>query len=134
MNDLVELHKAVSAEFGGHQAAPGVVTSQYGLVSAIQRPQATVFGKDAYPSFSDKVAAFIFALTQNVPFKTGNRRLALAALVAFCEINGKSIDARQIDEKKLENLIKRAAGFRDQGLAPEQVFRELREQLSNAIH
>lgn len=123
----------MSAEYGGHQAAPGVVVSQYGLTSALQRPQATIFGKDAYPTFSDKAAAFIFALTQNLPFKTGNRRLALAALLAFCEINGRSIESRHLDEKALENLIKRAAGFREQGLPPEQVFRELRDQLSKAI-
>jgi prophage maintenance system killer protein len=123
----------VSGEYGGNQAAPGVVISQYGLLSTVQRPQATIFGKDAYPAFSDKAAAFIFALTQNMPFKNGNRRLALAALLAFCEINGKSIDTRHLDEKGLENLIKRAAGFREHSLAPEDVFAELRAQLSRAI-
>src|SRR5688572_6957176 len=30
VQDLVELHRAVSAEFGGNQAQPGVVESQFG--------------------------------------------------------------------------------------------------------
>ena len=62
VQDLVELHRAVSAEFGGNQAHPGVVESQFGLVNAVQRPQVTTLGREAYPTFPDKVAAFLFAL------------------------------------------------------------------------
>lgn len=131
--DVVELHKAVSVEFGGHQAQPGVIESQFGLINAVQRPQTTVFGKDAYPTFPEKAAAFLFALLQNMPFRSGNRRVALTALVAFCEVNQRLIDSRVLDEKTIETLIKRAANYRNQGLAPENVFREIREILSRAI-
>jgi prophage maintenance system killer protein len=130
---MVELHRAVSAEFGGRDAAPGVVESQFGLVSAIQRPQATVFGRDAFTAFSDKAAAFIFALLQNMPFQNGNRRLAVAALVAFCELNGRTIEGRAIDEKTLEGLIKRAAGHRELGIPPENVFAEMRDLFAKSI-
>lgn len=130
---MIELHRAVSGEFGGHQAQPGVVESQFGLVNAIQRPQTTVFGKDAYPTFPEKAAAFLFALLQNMPFRSGNRRVALTALLAFCEVNQRLLDGRVLDEKTFENLIKRTANYRNQGLAPENVFRELREILSRAI-
>jgi len=133
IQDLVELHRAVSAEFGGHQAQPGVIESQFGLINAVQRPQTTVFGKDAYPTFPEKAAAFLFALLQNLPFRTGNRRLALASLLAFCEVNQRLIDSRVLDEKTAENLIKRAVNYRTQGLAPENVFREIREILARAI-
>lgn len=132
-SDVIELHRAVSAEFGGHQAQPGVVESQFGLTNAVQRPQTTVFGKDAYPTFAEKAAAFLFALLQNMPFRAGNRRVALVALMAFCEVNQKVLDGRIMDEKTFENLIKRTANYRNQGLAPENVFRELREVLSRAI-
>ena len=132
-NDVIELHRAVSAEFGGHQAQPGVVESQFGLTNAVQRPQTTVFGKDAYPTFAEKAAAFLFALLQNMPFRAGNRRVALVSLMAFCEVNQKVLDGRIMDEKTFENLVKRTANYRNQGLAPENVFRELREILSRAI-
>ena len=131
--DLVELHRAVSVEFGGNQAQPGVVESPFGLTNTIQRPQTTVFGKDAYPSFAEKAAAFLFALLQNMPFRSGNRRVALVSLVAFCELNQKQVDSRILDEKTFENMIKRVANYRNQGLAPESVFREIRETLSRAI-
>lgn len=123
----------MSAEFGGTGAHPGVVDSQFGLINAVQRPQITTLGREAYPTFSDKVAAFLFALLMNSPFRGGNRRVALASLVAFCELNDRMIDARVLDEKTLETLLKRAAGHRELGIAPENVFREIRETLSRAI-
>ena len=129
----MELHKAVSTEFGGTQAHPGVVESQFGLVNAVQRPQITTLGREAYPSFSDKAAAFVFALLQARPFRGGNRRVALASLVAFCELNNRSVDTRIFDEKTAENLLKRAATYRELGIRPENVFRELREVMTRAI-
>lgn len=133
VQDLVDLHRAVSAEFGGTQAHPGVVESQFGLVNAVQRPQVTTLGREAYPSFPDKVAAFLFALLSNAPFRGGNRRVALASLFAFCELNNRTIDSRVLDEKTAESLFKRAAGFRELGIPPENVFREIREILGRAI-
>ena len=123
----------MSAEFGGNQAHPGVIDSQFGLVSAVQRPQVTTLGREAYPAFSDKVAAFVFALLQARPFRGGNRRVALASLVAFCELNHRGIDTRVFDEKTAENLFKRAASCQEMGIPPESVFRELREVLSRSI-
>jgi death-on-curing protein len=133
VQDLVELHRAVSIEFGGTQAHPGVVESQFGLVNAVQRPQVTTLGREAYPSFPDKVAAFLFALLTHNPFRGGNRRVALASLFAFCELNHRTIDARVLDEKTAETLFRRAGAHRQLGIPPENVFREIREVLNRAI-
>ena len=133
VQDLVDLHRAVSIEFGGTQSHPGVVESQFGLINAVQRPQVTTLGREAYPSFPDKVAAFLFALLTHSPFRGGNRRVALASLFAFCELNNRTIDARVLDEKTAETLFKRAAAHRELGIAPENVFREIREILNRAI-
>jgi prophage maintenance system killer protein len=129
----VELHKAVSTEFGGNQAHPGVVESQFGLLNAVQRPQVTTLGREAYPQFADKVAAFVFALLQARPFHGGNRRVALASIIAFCELNNRSVDSRVLDEKTAENIVKRASGHRELGIPPENVFSELREVMRRAI-
>lgn len=130
---MVELHRAVSAEFGGSQAHPGVVESQFGLLNAVQRPQVTTLGREAYPSFPEKVAAFTFALLSYKPFHGGNRRLALAAILAFCELNNRTVDSRIFDEKTAETLLKRASSFRETGIPPENIFREIREMMSRAI-
>ncbi len=127
------MHRAVSAEFGGTQAQPGVVESQFGLLNAVQRPQVTTLGREAYPTFPEKVAAFVFALLSYRPFRGGNRRLALASMFAFCELNNRTIDSRVLDEKSAETLFKRAAGHREMGIPPENVFREFREMMRRAI-
>lgn len=129
----MDLHRAVSAEFGGTQAHPGVVESQFGLLNAVQRPQVTTLGREAYPSFPDKVAAFVFALLQAKPFRGGNRRVALASIFAFCELNNRTIDSRVLDEKTVENVLKRGSAFREMGIPPENVFREIRELMNRAI-
>ena len=131
--DLIDLHKAVSLDFGGNQAHPGEIESPYGLTNSVQRPQTTIFGKDAYPTIGDKAAAFIFALLQNMPFRAGNRRVALAALVAFCELNNRALDGRILDEKALENVIKKAGRTTQQATPPEAVFHDLRELMRRAI-
>lgn len=133
MQDVVELHRAVSTEFGGTQAHPGVVDSQFGLVNAVQRPQITTLGREAYPTFSDKAAAFVFALLQARPFRGGNRRVALASLIAFCALNNRNVDVRVFDEKTAETLFRRASGYRELGLPPENVYRELKETLGKSI-
>jgi prophage maintenance system killer protein len=133
VQDIVDLHKAVSAEFGGNQAHPGVIESQFGLSNAVQRPQLTTLGREAFPTFSEKAAAFVFALLQQRPFRGGNRRVALASLLAFCELNNRNLDARVFDEKTAETLFRRAGGYREMGLPPENVYRELKETLARSI-
>ncbi len=128
--DVIDLHRAVCTEYGGNQSHPGIVESQFGLLNAVQRPQLTTFGREAYPTFSEKAAAFVFALLQARPFRGGNRRVALASLLAFCELNNRNVT---LDEKAAETLFRRAGGYREMGLPPENVYRELKETLSRSI-
>jgi death-on-curing protein len=58
------------------------------LESAAARPRATTFGDDAYPSLHDKAAALLHSLARTQPLVDGNKRLALAATIAFYGING----------------------------------------------
>lgn len=131
--DLIELHTGVSLEFSGSQAHPGKVASEFGLNSAIERPKATIFGKDAYPKFYEKAAAFFFALLQNLPFESNNQRAAVASLVAFCEINDRQIDMKILDDKTMEHLVKRATTYREKAVPAETVFSEVRQIFSAAI-
>jgi death on curing protein len=58
------------------------------LVSAVSRPQATAFGKDAYPSIHSKAAALLHSLARGHALVDGNERLALAGTIAFYGLNG----------------------------------------------
>ncbi len=58
------------------------------LESALARPQASAFGEAAYPTTHLKAAALLHSLARNHALVDGNKRLALAATVAFYGING----------------------------------------------
>jgi death-on-curing protein len=58
------------------------------LQSALARPQASAFESDAYPSLEEKAAALLHSLALNHALVDGNKRLALAATIAFLGING----------------------------------------------
>jgi death-on-curing protein len=58
------------------------------LESAIARPRASAFGRDAYPSIHAKAAGLLHSLARNHALLDGNKRLALAATIAFYGING----------------------------------------------
>jgi death on curing protein len=58
------------------------------LESALARPQASAFGEDAYPTIHEKAAALLHSVARNHALVDGNKRLALAAAIAFYGING----------------------------------------------
>jgi death on curing protein len=71
---------------------PDYVVRDYGLLeAALARPQATAFGKDAYLTLDAKTAALLHSLARNHALIDGNKRLALAALIAFYALNGRRL-------------------------------------------
>lgn len=58
------------------------------LASAAARPQATAFGEDAYSGMAEKAAALMHSLARNHSLVDGNKRLALAGVIAFLGVNG----------------------------------------------
>lgn len=58
------------------------------LESALARPRASVLGEDAYPTLHEKAAALLHSLARNHGLVDGNKRLALAATIAFLGVNG----------------------------------------------
>lgn len=61
------------------------------LQAAVGRPRATAFGHDAYPTSEDKAAALVHSLARNHALVDGNKRLALAGLIAFLGVNGRRL-------------------------------------------
>jgi death-on-curing protein len=61
------------------------------LESAAARPRASAFGADAYPTLHDKAAALLHSLVRNHALVDGNKRLGLAAVIAFYGLNGRRL-------------------------------------------
>jgi len=69
-----------------------VLVRDYGLIaSAVARPQASAFGEDAYPDLETKAAAFLQSIVRNHALVDGNKRLSLAATIAFLGVNGRRL-------------------------------------------
>jgi death-on-curing protein len=76
----------------GRTLGRGYSVRDYGLLeAALARPQATAFGKDAYPDLDAKAAALLHSIARNHALIDGNKRLALAAAVAFYGLNGRRL-------------------------------------------
>ena len=67
---------------------PAVVRDHGLLQSALARPRAAAFGKDAYSGIHEKAAALLHSLARNHALVDGNKRLALGATIAFYGMNG----------------------------------------------
>jgi death on curing protein len=86
--DLAELLTVASAVLPA-----GVKVRDAGLLeSALARPQGSVFGADAYPTMAEKAAALLHSIARNHALVDGNKRLALAAIVAFLGMNDLRLD------------------------------------------
>lgn len=65
------------------------------LAAAAARPQATVFGEDAYPTLGAKAAALLHSLITNHALVDGNKRTGMAAMLSFYAINGVRLTASE---------------------------------------
>lgn len=79
---------AIAEEIGA-----GAALRDFGLLdSAVARPQASMFGQDAYPGVWEKAAALMHSIVGNHPFVDGNKRTGLTAALAFLDLNGVSTE------------------------------------------
>ena len=78
------------------------------LDAAAARPRSTAFGADAYPSIHDKAAALLHSIVRNHALVDGNKRLGLAATIAFYGMNGHRLTLTNDDAYEL--IIAVAAG------------------------
>lgn len=75
-------------------------------------PGATAFGKDAYPSLDARAAAVLHSLARSHALVDGDKRLALAAVIAFYGLNGRRLTFPH--DQAYDLVMKVAAGELDQ--------------------
>ncbi len=71
--------------------APTAIRDVGLLESAAARPQASVFGEDAYPDLHTKAAALLESLVRNHPLVDGNKRLGWLATATFYRLSGQRL-------------------------------------------
>jgi death on curing protein len=82
------------------------------LESALARPRASAFGRDAYEHLDQKAAALLHSLARNHALIDGNKRLALGALIAFYGLNGRRLTLT--NDAAYELVIAVASGALDE--------------------
>lgn len=80
------------------------------LEAAVQRPAASAFGEDAYPTLRKKVAALLHSVARNHPFTDGNKRTATVGTVFMLRVNGERVVWQP--EEALEMIVAMAEGGR----------------------
>lgn len=81
------------------------------LDAAAARPRATAFGADAYGDLHAKAAALLHSIARSHPLVDGNKRLALAATIAFLGVNGVRLTLS--NDEAYELIVAVAAGDMD---------------------
>jgi death on curing protein len=80
----------------------GLAVRDHGLLeAALARPRTTVAGADAYPTLDHKAAALLHSLARNHALVDGNKRLALAGLIASYGMNGRRLAISNDDAYEL---------------------------------
>lgn len=84
MTEYVEPEQALAAvqSLGFHVRDEGL------LFSALARPSASVFGKDAYESLELKAASLMTSIARNQALFDGNKRFSLYVTLALFKLNG----------------------------------------------
>jgi death on curing protein len=94
----------------------------YGLLeAALARPRATAFGKDAYPDLDAQAAALLHSVARNHALVDGDKQLALAAVIAFCGLNGRRLTLS--NDQAYDLVISVAAGQLDDADAIAAILR-----------
>jgi len=115
VDDLLEIAEAI---------LPTVEVRDVGLLAAAaDRPRASAFGAEAYPSFAEKVAAVLHSFARNHALVDGNKRLAWSAARVFCLLNGRDLELG-VDEAEAM-VVGAAAGSLDVAALAEHVGRRL---------
>ena len=97
------IHAELIARYGGTAG----VRSRALLESATARPQ-QLAAYEPRITIADLAAAYAWGLLRNHPFIDGNKRIAMAAMVVFLELNGWELTCSEAEETAM--ILRAAAG------------------------
>lgn len=96
--DIISFHEELECVFRMEKG----ILDQGLLESAVHAPFQTFDGEDLYSSPVDKAARLCFGLAKDHPFRDGNKRTAVHAMLVYLAINFIKL---QYEDKDLEDVI-----------------------------
>lgn len=98
LDDILLFHEELERVFAMEKG----IHDQGLLESAVHAPFQTFGGEDLYPEPIDKSARLCFGLAKDHPFRDGNKRTAVHAMLVYLEINSIKLN---YNDQDLENAI-----------------------------
>ncbi len=89
LDDTLQLHDDQINQYDGSMGVRGMGL----LLSAIEMPKASYGGEFLHEDVYEMAAAYLFHLVQNHAFIDGNKRVGLAAAIAFLGLNNLRLTA-----------------------------------------
>lgn len=78
------------------------------LLAAADRPKASAFGEDAYPTLKEKAAVLLHSVARNHPFADGNKRTGTVGALFLLRINGQVVKWHQ--QSAVDRIVNVAEG------------------------
>ncbi len=78
------------------------------LLAAADRPKASAFGEDAYPTVKEKAAVLLHSISRNHPFTDGNKRTGTIGALFLLAINGQTVTWNQ--QAAVDRIVNVAEG------------------------
>ena len=104
---VVAIHQALLQEHGGLAGPPRPES----LEAALARPQQLHHYTQPEPSLDRLAAAYGFAIAKGHCFVDGNKRLALALIDVFLQLNGRELAASEPDAVVTLQALAAMAGY-----------------------
>jgi len=100
---VIAIHRELIAEYGGLSG----LRAPASLESALARPKHLAAYKRNV-TVSELAAAYAWGLLRNHPFTDGNKRIALATMIVFLDLNGWELTCSDAEETAM--VLRAAAG------------------------
>ncbi|MEL6309273.1 MAG: type II toxin-antitoxin system death-on-curing family toxin [Chloroflexota bacterium] len=81
------------------------------LMAATERPKASAFGADAYPTLKQKATVLLHSVARNHPFADGNKRTGTVGALFLLATNGKRVVWNQ--QSAVDRIVNLAEGRTD---------------------
>jgi death-on-curing protein len=104
LDDVLAIHADQIVRYGGSDGVRDLGL----LKSALAMPQASFGGEFLHPTLPEMAAAYLFHLVQNHAFIDGNKRIGLAATLAFLGMNDLWLESEPAE--LLEMVLRVARG------------------------
>ena len=100
---VIAIHHELIARYGGMAGLQAPAS----LESAVVRPQHLAAYK-SHVTVPELASSYAWGLLRNHPFVDGNKRVALAAMVVFLDLNGWELSCSEAEETAM--VLRAAAG------------------------